>query len=66
MTPEEPGAPVVCAFHLGLVRGVAEESAGRLGRIRMLPFVESGRCRAEIGVPHRRDRLSKALTPVSG
>ena len=53
-TPEDPGAPVVCAFHLGLIRGVAEESTGRLGRIRMLPFLRTGGCRAEIDVPGRR------------
>jgi predicted ArsR family transcriptional regulator len=65
MTPEDPSAPVVCAFHLGLVRGVAEESAGRLGRIRMLPFLGSGGCRAEIGVPHRQGRPSSPLTPTN-
>jgi predicted ArsR family transcriptional regulator len=58
--PEDPGAPVVCAFHLGLVRGVAEESGCRLGRIRMLPFVPSGGCRAEIDVPGRRQPASSA------
>jgi predicted ArsR family transcriptional regulator len=52
-TPEDPGAPVVCAFHLGLIRGVAEESTGRLGRIRMLPFLPTGGCRAEVDVPGR-------------
>lgn len=53
MAPEDPSAPVVCAFHLGLIRGVAEESTGRLGRIRMLPFLPTGGCRADIHVPGR-------------
>jgi predicted ArsR family transcriptional regulator len=51
MAPEDGAAPVVCAFHLGLIRGVAEESSGGLGRIRLLPFIAAGGCRAEIEVP---------------
>jgi predicted ArsR family transcriptional regulator len=49
--PEDPSASVICAFHLGLIRGVAEESRTGLGRIRMLPFIPAGGCRAEIEVP---------------
>jgi predicted ArsR family transcriptional regulator len=51
MGPGDGAGPVVCAFHLGLIRGVADESSGGLGRIRLLPFVAEGRCRAEIDVP---------------
>lgn len=58
-------APVVCAFHVGLIRGVAEEAAGGLGRIRLLPFVDGGGCRAEIEVPARGDGEA-ALTRATG
>jgi predicted ArsR family transcriptional regulator len=54
MHPQDRSAHVVCAFHLGLIRGVAEESSGGLGRIRMLPFIATGGCRAEVEVPGHR------------
>jgi predicted ArsR family transcriptional regulator len=59
-------ASVVCALHLGLIRGVAEESSGGLGRIRVLPFVPSGGCRAEIDVTAgTRDRGDASPAPAN-
>jgi predicted ArsR family transcriptional regulator len=60
MHPGDRSTSVVCAFHLGLIRGVAEESSSGLGRIRMLPFIPAGGCRAEIDVPGRGDALGPA------
>jgi predicted ArsR family transcriptional regulator len=65
MQAEDRCASVVCAFHLGLIRGVAEESSGGLGRIRMLPFLAAGGCRAEIEVPGRQGE-SDTLAPATG
>lgn len=46
--PREPGGAVVCAFHEGLVRGVAEVASGDEIAVRLSPFVAPGMCRIEL------------------
>jgi predicted ArsR family transcriptional regulator len=46
--PHDPDAALVCAFHEGLIRGVAEVAAGEEVGVRLLPFVAPGLCRVEI------------------
>jgi predicted ArsR family transcriptional regulator len=46
--PADPDGVLVCAFHEGLVRGLAEvTSEGKVG-VRVLPFVAPGICRVEL------------------
>jgi predicted ArsR family transcriptional regulator len=46
--PSDPDGVMVCAFHEGLVRGLAEvTSRGTVG-VRVLPFVSPGVCRVEL------------------
>lgn len=49
ISPDDPRGGIVCAFHLGLIRGVlrASTSPGRVG-VRLLPHVAPSLCRAEI------------------
>ncbi|MEO8510829.1 MAG: helix-turn-helix domain-containing protein [Chloroflexota bacterium] len=49
VSPDDPRGGIVCAFHLGLIRGVLGASAppGPHG-VRLLPHVAPGLCRAEI------------------
>jgi hypothetical protein len=54
--PRDPDAAVVCAFHEGLSRGVAEVASGENVGVRLLPFVAPGLCRVEISP-------SRAQTP---
>ena len=52
--PHDPDGAVVCAFHKGLVRGLAEATSGEDVGVRLLPFVAPGRCRIELcrgGIP---------------
>jgi predicted ArsR family transcriptional regulator len=46
--PRDPDAAVVCAFHEGLVRGIAEIASGENPGVRLLPFIAPGLCRIEI------------------
>lgn len=46
---DDPHGAVICAFHLGLIRGVvAGASPDGSHAVRLLPHVEPGLCRAEI------------------
>ena len=47
--PEDPDGPIVCAFHEGLVRGVAEVASGDDVAVRVVPFSAPGLCRVELG-----------------
>lgn len=53
--PNDPDGAVVCAFHRGLVRGLAEVTSGEEVRVRLLPFVAPGVCRVELSVKARPD-----------
>lgn len=49
VSPDDPRGGIICAFHLGLIRGVVEGS-GPPGShdVRLLPHVEPSLCRTEI------------------
>jgi predicted ArsR family transcriptional regulator len=47
--PDDPDGPIVCAFHEGLVRGVAETTSGEDVPVRVVPFSAPGICRVELG-----------------
>jgi predicted ArsR family transcriptional regulator len=49
VSPDDPRGGIVCAFHLGLIRGVlaASQPAGS-HEVALLPHVEPGLCRTEI------------------
>ncbi len=57
--PSDPDGALVCAFHEGLIRGVAEASGGDVG-VRVLPFVEPGVCRVEL-----RSNATRAKNPAA-
>jgi predicted ArsR family transcriptional regulator len=46
--PGDPDGVLVCAFHEGLVRGLAEVTSGGTVGVRVLPFVAPGICRVEL------------------
>jgi predicted ArsR family transcriptional regulator len=46
--PRDPDGAVICAFHEGLVRGLAEVTSGQDVAVRLLPFVAPGRCRVDL------------------
>lgn len=46
--PHDPGGAIVCGFHEGLVRGLAEVASGQDVGVRLLPFVAPGLCRIEL------------------
>lgn len=46
--PHDPDGGIVCAFHEGLVRGLAEAASGQEVAVRLRPFVAPGVCRVEI------------------
>jgi predicted ArsR family transcriptional regulator len=46
--PYDPDGAVVCAFHKGLIRGLAEVSSGEKVGVRLLPFISPGVCRVEL------------------
>jgi predicted ArsR family transcriptional regulator len=47
--PRDPDGAVVCAFHEGLVRGVAEVASQSAVAVRLVPFVAPDVCRIELG-----------------
>jgi predicted ArsR family transcriptional regulator len=49
VSPDDPRGGIICAFHLGLIRGIVDV-AGPPGRhlVRLLPHVAPDLCRAEI------------------
>ncbi len=46
--PHDPNGAIICAFHQGLVRGLAEVASGQEAGVRLLPFVAPGYCRVEL------------------
>ena len=46
--PKDPDGAVVCAFHEGLVKGLAEVTSGEEVGVRLLPFISPGLCRVEL------------------
>ena len=48
--PDDPNGAIVCAFHAGLVRGLAESLSGHPVGVRLLPFVAPGRCQVRLSL----------------
>ncbi len=46
--PKDPDGAVVCAFHEGLVRGLAEVTSGEEVGVKLQPFIAPGLCRVEL------------------
>ena len=46
--PSDPDGAIVCAFHQGLVRGLAEAASGQEVAVRLSPFISAGLCRVEL------------------
>jgi predicted ArsR family transcriptional regulator len=46
--PDDPDGAIVCAFHQGLVQGLAESMSGQPVGVELLPFVAPGRCRVQL------------------
>jgi len=46
--PFDPDGAIVCAFHRGLIRGLAEATSGEEVDVRLQPFVAPGICRVEL------------------
>jgi predicted ArsR family transcriptional regulator len=54
--PHDPNGAIVCSFHEGLIRGLAEVTSGQEVGVRLLPFIAPGLCRVELSP-------EKAVTP---
>jgi predicted ArsR family transcriptional regulator len=46
--PKDPDGAIVCGFHEGLIRGLAETASGEEVAVRLMPFIAPGLCRVEI------------------
>ncbi|MGH8973966.1 MAG: helix-turn-helix transcriptional regulator [Acidimicrobiia bacterium] len=46
--PKDPDGAVVCAFHEGLIGGLAEVTSGEDVAVRLMPFIAPGLCRVEL------------------
>lgn len=46
--PDDPDGAIVCGFHEGLIRGLAERASGEEVGVRLLPFIGPGLCRVEL------------------
>jgi predicted ArsR family transcriptional regulator len=52
--PKDPDGAVVCGFHQGLIRGLAETASGQDIGVRLRPFIAPGLCRVELSTPKKR------------
>ena len=57
--PKDPDGAVVCGFHQGLVRGLAETASGQEVSVRLRPFIGPGLCRVELSPPKKRPPASR-------
>ena len=68
--PNDPDGPIVCAFHAGIVRGVAEMASGDDVAVRVVPFSAPGLCRVELcaksATPAKRARRNTPVTITTG
>jgi predicted ArsR family transcriptional regulator len=48
--PDDPDGAIVCAFHAGLVQGLAESMSGQPVDVQLLPFVAPGRCQVQLSL----------------
>lgn len=49
--PLDPDSAIVCAFHEGLVKGIADAASAEEVDVRLRPFVRPGVCRVELSHP---------------
>jgi predicted ArsR family transcriptional regulator len=64
--PDDPDGSIVCAFHEGIVRGVAEIASGEDVAARVVPFTGPGLCRVELGPkPAKTTRGGRRKTSVT-
>jgi predicted ArsR family transcriptional regulator len=63
VSPSDPDGALVCAFHEGLVRGVAEVTSGETVKVRLQPFVDPGRCRVDLNIGGSPDEHPVASRP---
>jgi predicted ArsR family transcriptional regulator len=61
--PHDPDGAIVCGFHEGLIRGLAETASGEEVGVRLLPFVAPGICRVELSFGAVGPPPGKAGTP---
>ncbi|MGH9039811.1 MAG: helix-turn-helix transcriptional regulator [Acidimicrobiia bacterium] len=62
--PDDPDGAVVCAFHEGIVRGVAEVASGDVEvGVRVQPFVAPGLCRVELSSEKPKSRRRGGQVP---
>jgi predicted ArsR family transcriptional regulator len=65
--PTDPDGAVVCAFHAGLVRGLAEGASGEEVGVRLHALVAEDRCRVELCFRRRSgDSAAETTTPTEG
>ena len=68
--PNDPDGSIVCAFHEGIVRGVAEMASGEDVAVRVTPFTAPGVCRVELCAkpdkPTRGGRRTTSVTRTTG
>jgi len=57
--PNDPDGAVVCGFHQGLIRGLAESASGQDVGVRLRPFIGPGLCRVELSTPKKRPPAAK-------
>jgi predicted ArsR family transcriptional regulator len=50
--PNDPNGAVICAFHKGLIQGLAGATSGHEIGVGLLPFVAPGVCRVELSAEH--------------
>ena len=63
--PSDPNGALVCAFHEGLVRGIAEVASGKDVAVRVLPYLRPGVCRVELS-PQKPERRARQRRPPQG
>ena len=63
--PHDPRGAIVCAFHEGLVRGLAEGTSGQDVEVQLVPFVAPGVCRVELSFTKAPTSRAKS-NPASG
>jgi predicted ArsR family transcriptional regulator len=61
--PNDPDGAVVCGFHEGLIRGLAERASGDDVAVRLRPFIDPGLCRVELSPPKTKTKTNKARAP---
>jgi predicted ArsR family transcriptional regulator len=61
--PHDPDGAIVCGFHEGLIRGLAETASGQEVGVRLLPFVAPGLCRVELSTAKKPKRSTSGRRP---